>query len=454
MRWDFFAFWSRKWRKEVRFCYLSYKLLLFLLDFVIYSVQLFVQFQSGASSPNHYHDIESLTLTLGKSRPGRKTSKEKRQSSIWTEHLEVEKERTTTANTGTNAKKSSKPSKASTLNPKSNNKKGEKSARASNTSHQTPAPATFLENPLLLQTSKNWTLPRVELWCRDPECMYNQRLWGNHYTYQHPHLNGNSHYPGGAIPEVDEVDTDEVYHTDHTRPSTGYYTRSSNNSSSGSSSQNHHEADTMVLNQYHHDGNKGGPPRGGQMHLNMSMGINNFVPKEGINIIHTNNTNSKADNTFTNNSKNNGLRGKGNSNLTMTHHPMMDTLGSTISSNSGTDSTILTIHTEMTTGSSLGLIGESGNKAARSPSERFSETTYLTGFDSSTTTSTTSGSGAGSSGPCKPNGHDIVNPRISNNADNGQGIYNNNQLTTNSTVYNHQVKWTKYFSFLIISLQI
>lgn len=130
---------------SIKFSFLLEKLI-FIYNFIL---------QSGSASPDHYHDIESLTLTLGKTRPGRKTSKDKRQSSIWTDSLENK----------SSTLKQPKPKIASSTptNPKPKSKKGEQATKDLSENK------TFLENPLLT-TDKNWSLPRVELWCRDPNC--------------------------------------------------------------------------------------------------------------------------------------------------------------------------------------------------------------------------------------------------------------------------------------------
>jgi hypothetical protein len=76
-------------------------------------------------------------------------------------------------------KKSS--SKTNTLNGTASKKVKSKRAEVSSSGDK-----PFFSNPLLVDNElKNWTLPRVELWCRDPNCSFNQQLWGQHLADQH-----------------------------------------------------------------------------------------------------------------------------------------------------------------------------------------------------------------------------------------------------------------------------
>lgn len=233
--------------------------------------------------------------------------------------------------------------------------------------------------------------------------------------YHYRNQNCPGFFPGGIIPEVEEVN--ENYQT------TGQ-TRSNYSRGSNSVNSHNHEASTMVLNA-HRSNQKAVAQNREQMHLNMSMGINNFGSKEGITITHTN-TNSKAENTFTNRHPNaNPSGGKGTPNKRMMTMTSTDTMGSSITSNSNTDTTMLTIHT----GSSVG-----GDESPISP-EGSSASTFITGFD---TTASITGSGSGSSTgsiPSKPVDPDIVNGNPKNSG-NGHDVYNNHSTVVPFT---HQV---------------
>lgn len=43
--------------------------------------------------------------------------------------------------------------------------------------HSKDSTASFLDNPIFDTDLKHWTLPRVELWCKDPQCQINVQLW-------------------------------------------------------------------------------------------------------------------------------------------------------------------------------------------------------------------------------------------------------------------------------------
>lgn len=162
---------------------------------------------------------------------------------------------------------------------------------------------SFLDNPLLRQ-DQAWSLPRVELWCRDPECVVNQRLWGGHYTGQHHRLQlpcrgiraGESH----ALPEVHE-DSD-VEKSGQRSASSQTDTESSSNSNSNSI---HSSASTMTQQQQSRE-------------------------RSGITITHTN-SNNKTENIFT--PLNENPKGE----VAMTLSPT-NTIVSTISGNSNTNS--------------------------------------------------------------------------------------------------------------------
>ncbi|ODM95735.1 hypothetical protein Ocin01_10946 [Orchesella cincta] len=129
------------------------------------------------------YDGDKTQNSLYIPRSKRKKSKNRRHSdTIWT--IVQEQENPPSASKPKSKSKSSKhhhnPKKESS---KHNKSKESKKSSKSNKKNVTSTPtdpnrrASFLDNPIFETDLKNWTLPRVELWCRDPGCQINVQLW-------------------------------------------------------------------------------------------------------------------------------------------------------------------------------------------------------------------------------------------------------------------------------------